>query len=90
MSEEDFIQAYILDILFRYESKQCPLDPVPIDVKYQRFYFDLPEDTYNLISALARDSGKDFLTIFAESLKFMAGFLTKFDEKHYKETRRYL
>lgn len=45
---------------------------------------------YNLVSALARDSGKDLAVVFAEALNFFGSFLVKFDGKHYRETRYYL
>lgn len=79
------------ELLFRVYCELQPNDyPVSDGGKVLRYTTEISVDTYNLISALARDTGKDFSWIFAEALNMFCGFLVKFDSNHYRETRYYL
>lgn len=85
------MDPYLRRLLLYCFSEVPPNDYPAADSSLTKEYLiKIDVRTYNLVSALARDSGKDLAEVFAEALDFFGNFLAKFDGKHYRETRYYL
>ena len=78
------MDPYLRKLLLYCFSQHQPNDfPHPSPKEEIQYDILIDIQLYNLISALARDIGKDFAEIFAEGMKFFAQFLCKFGGKQY-------
>lgn len=77
-------------LLYCYSADQPNDYPVSDSALTKEYQIKVDVRTYNLVSAMARDCGKDFSTIFTEALDCFGNVLVRFGGNHFKETRHFL